>query len=149
MRSLLGPALQSRTLLSSRMWSLSVLLELELVRHGAAAVFREKELGQMSSKCSTASRFAGKQDPYAVLTLGDQNHRSKTITGKIRVWLGGKVGATGTGCAKLTELSSRADGGKDPVWNEKFTFHNVSADAQFLKLEVRGDEAQPQSACVR
>ncbi len=53
--------------------------------------------------------------------------------------------ATGTGCANLIELSSRADGGKDPVWNEKFTFHNVSADAQFLKLEVRGDEAQPES----
>ncbi|KAG2438170.1 hypothetical protein HXX76_005777 [Chlamydomonas incerta] len=48
----------------------------------------------------------GKQDPYAVLMLADQNHRSKTIT----------------------------DGGKDPTWNEVFTFRNVSAD-QTLKLE--------------
>ncbi len=79
----LAPALQSRTLLSSRMWSLLVLLESELVRHEAATVFWGRAgWSQMSSKCSTASRFAGKQDPYAVLTLGDQNHRSKTITGK-------------------------------------------------------------------
>ncbi|GLI64986.1 hypothetical protein VaNZ11_008411 [Volvox africanus] len=48
----------------------------------------------------------GKQDPYAVLTLGEQNHRSKTIV----------------------------DGGKQPEWNEKFTFSNASPE-QHLKLE--------------
>ncbi|GFR48541.1 hypothetical protein Agub_g10439 [Astrephomene gubernaculifera] len=48
----------------------------------------------------------GKQDPYAVLSLGDQNARSKTIV----------------------------DGGKEPQWHEKFEFKNASTE-QHLKLE--------------
>uniref|UniRef100_A0A7S0WKH2 Calcium-dependent protein kinase n=1 Tax=Chlamydomonas leiostraca TaxID=1034604 RepID=A0A7S0WKH2_9CHLO len=50
--------------------------------------------------------IVGRQDPYCVLTIGQRNFRSKTDT----------------------------DGGKHPVWNETFSFTNVSAE-QVLKLE--------------
>ncbi len=51
---------------------------------------------------------AGKQDPYCVITLGGKTYRSNTNT----------------------------DGGKNPVWNQLFTFYNVHS-GQELKLEVR------------
>jgi Ca2+-dependent lipid-binding protein len=50
----------------------------------------------------------GKQDPYCIITCGKLQHKSKTHT----------------------------DGGRNPVWGEKFLIPNVTAE-HVLKLEVR------------
>ncbi|KAH7292303.1 hypothetical protein KP509_29G061200 [Ceratopteris richardii] len=55
--------------------------------------------------------FIGKSDPYAVLCIGEQKHRSKTIH----------------------------DGGKSPVWNESFLFE-IPDGPHELQIVVYDDE---------
>ncbi|KAG1667632.1 hypothetical protein FOA52_001688 [Chlamydomonas sp. UWO 241] len=69
------------------------------------------KLGTLEVSLKTAQNLLevdklGKQDPYCVLTCGNYTHRSKTHT----------------------------DAGANPIWNEVFTFRNVTSNV-LLKLE--------------
>ncbi len=108
-----------------------------------SAGYAQAECAGINLTCPTT--LAGRQDPYCVLSIGMRTFRSATHTdgGRAPVrlralravsWYGAYFGS----CV-LTLVRPRCFLGFPQVWNETFSFTNVTAD-QVLRMEVRRGE---------